>query len=70
MEPKELARINVNAKRLINEYIKSKGYSISGFAKKVKVNPNQLFIYLCTEEKKGLHSATLQKIGEYIWLNK
>lgn len=69
MKAKDLANINKSVKELLNEYMSKKGLTPTQFAYKTGVQPNQIMLYLMTDEKKGLHSYTLEKIGLYMIKN-
>jgi hypothetical protein len=73
MTPKELSKLNTSVKRLVNNYMTEKNLTLNGFAKACGIHQNQLWLYLNTEKtgdlKKGLHSSTLEKIGEFITKN-
>lgn len=67
MTPKDLARINQSTRKLIVDYITRKGMTLNSFAKQCQCHQNQLWLYLYSQDaNKGLHSATLEKIGRYI----
>jgi hypothetical protein len=69
--PSQLANMNDSARRLINEYMELHGITLNYFAKQCGCHQNQLWLYLNSgEEKKGLHSGTLEKIGRYMENNK
>jgi hypothetical protein len=73
MTPKELSKLNVSVRELINAYMLKKNMTLNGFAKACGIHQNQLWLYLNTDKtgdlKKGLHSNTLEKIGDYISRN-
>jgi hypothetical protein len=68
MKAKELANLNTSARELIKGYIEKKKLTLNAFSKKAGVHQSQLYLYL--EAGKGLHSSTLEKIGNYIAENK
>lgn len=67
MTKHELSNINTNVRKMILEHIKQQNISLNAFAKGAGVHQNQLWLYLYSgSESKGLHSATLEKIGKYL----
>jgi hypothetical protein len=67
MSIEELANINKLFKEIVLEYIESKGITINKFAYATQVQANQLWCYLNTDDqKKGLHTYTMEKIAKYI----
>jgi hypothetical protein len=73
MTAKELSKLNVSVKKLVNDYMIKNNMTLNGFAKACGIHQNQLWLYLNTDktgdQKKGLHSSTLEKIGDYIARN-
>ena len=71
MNAKELSKINASTRELILNYITKKDITLNMFATKAGVHQNQLWVYLYSgNDKKGLHSTTLEKIGKFIEANK
>lgn len=65
--PSQLSKLNQSTRKLIIDYINRKGITLNSFAKQCKCHQNQLWLYLYSKEaNKGLHSATLEKIGMYM----
>jgi hypothetical protein len=71
MTAKELAKINTSTRELILNYLNKHNITLNMFATKAGVHQNQLWVYLYSgNDKKGLHSSTLEKIGKFIETNK
>lgn len=71
MTAKELAKINASTRELILNYLNKHNITLNMFATKAGVHQNQLWVYLYSgNDKKGLHSTTLEKIGKFIETNK
>jgi len=67
MTPKHLANINTIVRKMIVDHLQKTKITENQFAKDCGIQQNQLWLYLHSgNDKKGLHSATLQKIGEYL----
>ena len=67
MTLKELSNINKITRKLITDYITLNNISENKFAKESGISQNQLWIYLHSgNEKKGIHTTTLEKIGKYL----
>jgi hypothetical protein len=70
---KDLAKLNSATRTLILGYLEKKNISLNSFAKSCGVHQNQLWLYLNVDKTgdhgKGLHSGTIQKIGEYMSKN-
>ena len=67
MTLKELSNINQITRKLITDYIAKNNISENKFAQNAGISQNQLWIYLHSgNEKKGLHTTTLEKIGKYL----
>jgi len=67
MELTDLKGFNKKVRKLILEYLEKNDMTLHKFCKKVGVHQSQMWIYLYGDNKKaGLHSRTLEKIGEII----
>ena len=67
MTLKELSTINQITRKLITDYITKNKISENKFAQNAGISQNQLWIYLHSgNEKKGIHTTTLEKIGKYL----
>ncbi len=67
MTLKELSNINQITRKLITDYITKNNISENKFAKEAEISQNQLWIYLHSgNERKGIHTTTLEKIGKYL----
>jgi len=67
MEAIELSKINELTRDMINNYMEKKKLTMHKFAKECGIHQSQLWVYLRSGDKtKGLHSGTLERIGEYI----
>ena len=67
MKAKDLSNINELTRKLITDFITKKELTLNAFAKECGVHQNQLWLYLYSgDPNKGLHSATLEKIGKRI----
>lgn len=70
MTLKELSNINQITRKLITDYITKNKISENKFAQNAGISQNQLWIYLHSgNEKKGIHTTTLEKIGKYLNAN-
>ena len=67
MKANELKNINKSTRKLILDAMDKHNLSLNQFAKNAGLHQNQLWLYLYSgAEKKGLHSYTMEKIGEYL----
>ena len=70
MTSKDLSNINSIVRKMITDHITKNGMSIASFSRESGVHQSQLWMYLNTpEDKKGLHSSTIEKIGKYLHKN-
>lgn len=71
MTAKDLCNLNESTRQMIINYVNKHGITLNAFATKAGVHQNQLWVYLYSgNEKKGLHSTTLEKIGRFMNNNK
>jgi len=67
MTTNDLANINSITRKLIRDYIVRNGITEAKFARDAGIHQNQLWLYLnSNNEKKGLHTTTLEKIGKFL----
>ena len=67
MNAKDLKNINKTTRQMIVEAMTTNDLTLNQFAKNAGLHQNQLWLYLYSgTEKKGLHSYTLEKIGDYL----
>ena len=67
MTLKELSTINQITRKLITDYITKNKISENKFAQNAGISQNKLLIYLhSVNDKKGIHTTTLEKIGKYL----
>lgn len=66
MTAKDLMNINSETRRLILEYIERKKITLAAFARGSGVHQAQMWIYLHGNTNRGLHGATIEKIGKYL----
>jgi hypothetical protein len=67
MTTNDLANINKITRKLIRDYIVRNGITEAKFARDAGIHQNQLWLYLnSNNEKKGLHTTTLEKIGNFL----
>lgn len=67
MKAKDLINLNNEVRQMIVQHLERTGQTLNNFAKEAGVHQNQLWMYLYSgEEKKGLHSYTIEKIGRYL----
>jgi len=67
MNAKDLKNINKTTRQMIVEAMTKNDLTLNQFAKNAGLHQNQLWLYLYSgTEKKGLHSYTLEKIGDYL----
>lgn len=67
MDFKKLSNLNAILRSEINNTLLNKNMSLNAFAKNAGVHQNQLWLYLyANNEKKGLHSNTIEKICKYL----
>jgi len=70
MKAKDLIGLNDKVRKLITEHIQTKGITLNQFAKECGIHQNQMWMYVHSgDSKKGLHTFTLEKIGNYIAKN-
>ncbi len=60
----QLKNLTKDCIMLINDYIVENDISVHAFAKKCKVHPNQLYLFLNAD--RGLNLTTMQKIADVI----
>lgn len=58
--------INFETKRLIIEYLETKGITLSTFSRRAGVHQAQMWIFLYGNTDRGLHGRTIEKIGKYL----
>lgn len=69
MTPQELANINTVTRHMIENYMEKHNLNLNQFSKKAQCHQSQLHLYVYGDrfgEKKGLHSSTLEKIGQLL----
>jgi DNA-binding Xre family transcriptional regulator len=67
MTTNDLSNINSITRKLIRDYIVRNGITEAKFARDAGIHQNQLWLYLnSNNEKKGLHTTTLEKIGKFL----
>jgi len=67
MNAKDLKNINKTTRQMIVEAMTKNDLTLNQFAENAGLHQNQLWLYLYSgTEKKGLHSYTLEKIGDYL----
>jgi lambda repressor-like predicted transcriptional regulator len=67
MKAKDLINLNNEVRQMIVQHLERTGQTLNNFSKEAGVHQNQLWMYLYSgEEKKGLHSYTIEKIGRYL----
>lgn len=67
MNANDLKNINASTRKMILDYLTKSGKTLNAFAKECGVHQNQIWLYLYSNDpKKGLHTATLEKIGKYL----
>lgn len=64
IQPKQFKNITNDLRDAINNHIKKHGMSTHAFAKKCKVHPTQLYMFLNGE--RGLNLPTVEKIADVI----
>jgi hypothetical protein len=70
MTPEQLVTLNDEVRKLIREYMEKHQMSLNKFSKQSGIHQNQLLIYLNgQDEKKGLHSGSLRKLGIFMSQN-
>jgi hypothetical protein len=70
MKAQDLQNINIETRKMILEFMEKKTMTLNAFAIRSGVHQNQLWLYLYTNNEKGLHSKTLEKIGKFLTENK
>jgi hypothetical protein len=67
MKAKELKDINQSTRKMILAFMKDHDMTLNAFCKEAKLHQNQIWLYLYSgDDSKGVHSGTLQKLGEYM----
>lgn len=67
MNANDLKNINKSTRQMILDAMDKHDLTLNQFAKNSGLHQNQLWLYLYSgTDKKGLHSYTMQKIGEYL----
>lgn len=67
MKAKDLINLNNEVRQLIVQHLDRTGQTLNSFAREAGVHQNQLWMYLYSgDERKGLHSHTLEKVGKYL----
>ena len=67
MTPKQLNTLNKDVRKMISDHLTRTGQTLNNFARECGIHQNQLWMYLYSgDEKKGLHTFTIEKIGRYL----
>lgn len=68
MKAKDLKDLNKNVRLMIETFInENDNMTLAKFSDEAGVHQSQLWMYLHSgDQKKGLHSSTLEKIGVYL----
>lgn len=68
MKAKDLKDLNKNVRLMIETFINdNENMTLAKFSDEAGVHQSQLWMYLHSgDQKKGLHSSTLEKIGIYL----
>ena len=67
MKVTDLKDINKSTRKMILDFMKDHDMTLNAFCKEAKLHQNQIWIYLYSgDETKGVHSGTLQKLGEFM----
>ena len=68
MKAKDLKDLNKNVRLMIETFINDNdNMTLAKFSDEAGVHQSQLWMYLHSgDQKKGLHSSTLEKIGIYL----
>jgi hypothetical protein len=67
MKSEELKELNANVKKMIQSHIEKNKITLTEFARNAKIHQSHLWEFMNTKEKKkGMHSSTLEKIGEFL----
>ena len=71
MVAQDLQDLNKNVRLMIEKFITDKKMSLAQFSEQAGVHQSQLWMYLHSgDDKKGLHTGTIQKLGKYMSENK
>lgn len=67
MKVTDLKDINKSTRKMILDFMKLNNLTLNAFCKEAKLHQNQIWLYLYSgDEGKGVHSGTLQKLGEFM----
>jgi len=67
MTAKQLKNINNSVRKMINDHLTKTGTNLASFSKECGLHQSQMWMYLNdNDQKKGLHTSTLEKIGRYL----
>lgn len=65
MKASDLININDKVRQLIKAHLQANNMTLTAFAKATGIHQAQLWVYM-NEKQKGLHTSTLEKIGDYL----
>jgi len=67
MKSEDLKELNENVKSMIQSHIDKNQITLTEFARNAKIHQSHLWEFMNTKDrKKGMHSSTLEKIGEFL----
>jgi predicted transcriptional regulator len=67
MKSEDLKELNANVKHMIQSHIDKNHITLTEFARNAKIHQSHLWEFMNTKDKKkGMHSSTLEKIGEFL----
>jgi predicted transcriptional regulator len=67
MKSEDLKELNENVKEMIQAHIDKNQITLTEFARNAKIHQSHLWEFMNTKNrKKGMHSSTLEKIGEFL----
>ena len=71
MKAIDLKNLNANTRKMILDHLAITEMTLNAFARECGVHQNQLWLYLHSgDPNKGLHSTTMEKIGDYLHKNR
>jgi hypothetical protein len=61
-----LITINEDVKKLLLNHMEKHKVTLNQIAYRCKIHQSQLWMYVYSNDKKGIHSKSLERIGEYL----
>lgn len=66
MKGVDLISINDQVRKLLISHMEKHKVTLNQIAYRTKIHQSQLWMYVYSNDKKGIHSKSLERIGEYL----